>query len=1157
MSRPVDWKAREDGLDVSRSFIVQAPAGSGKTELLTQRMLALLARVENPEEVIAITFTRKAAAEMRHRLVEQLRAAARQAQGDIPTEPLQPHEQVSRNLALEVLKNDRRFEWDLLAQPGRLRIQTIDSLCSDLARQLPVLSSLGGGHHVADDANSLYREAASRTMALIEEDGEALQADIIRILDRYDNQYDRLITLLTGMLASRDQWLQHLVDLREGDGFNRQGMQSALLYLVRNQLETAKANTPRDLLLRLPALLDFALAHEPDDEAGLRALMQSCGESSGGPLNLPVSPDGLPHWRTMIGRLLTKGGGKWRSLPNASAGFPPPSKAQGDDKLLFKAMKDDFKALMDDYTDDDTLRETFNTVMSLPDPVYDDEAWDSLESLMRIMMAAAANLKLVMAETGELDYGEVAGRAIESLGHDEAPSELALRLDYRIQHLLVDEFQDTSGSQVLLLKRLTAGWSDGDGRSLFLVGDPMQSIYRFRKAEVSLFIEAWKGNLFDHLQLECLRLSVNFRSNRPVVDWVNRVFPSVMPVMDDPVMGAVSFSDARVKPGVPDTGLVNLHISPERDDAIEAQRVIEVISHLDAEKTCAILVRSRNHAASILAELDRLKSSDGRYRYKAIKMTPLAQTPVISDLVSLTLAVLQPADRLAWLALLRSPFIGLSLADLDAMVMGDSQVIMLDVITAVIEGSHPVKLSADGHKIISRAGPLLLEAVSRRGHMAARLILESAWISLGGPACIENDSELLDAETFFSLLQSLETEGLPLDRDNLERSLDEHYAEPDADANGKLQVLTIHSAKGLQFDSVILPGLNIRTGGNNNALLHWFELPGEDMVVMSLMRNQADKQNRQSASDLVGYIAGIENQRQRFENGRLLYVAATRAIENLFLLGAIKPTARGEIRADAQTLMESLWPAVSAEQEPLIAAAADQMDATSALAPGSSEVHGALPREYRRLSPGWALPDPLLSIREERAMYAETSDSIEFSWAGEDARLTGNLVHGLFCWIGEQGIDSWLNQGGMTARESWCRRQLATEGITGEKADRVLERVTMAVDNCLASERGRWILNDHEDAHSELAITAITDGNIPRNMALDRTFIDDGIRWIIDYKTSSHGGGDLEAFLDSERERYAAQLGRYRKAMSLTETRPIKTALYFPLLDQFITIEPE
>ncbi|MCH8228425.1 MAG: UvrD-helicase domain-containing protein, partial [Proteobacteria bacterium] len=182
MKRPSDWQAREQGRDPHYSYIVQAPAGSGKTELLTQRMLGLLARVENPEEVVAITFTRKAAAEMSHRLLGHLQAAASNNDEWNDNGELQEHEQISRKLALAVLENDAEQGWNLLEQPSRLRIRTIDSLCSELARQLPVLSGLGGGHQIAVDADSLYRKAAMRTMAVIEDDNDELQADVIRVL---------------------------------------------------------------------------------------------------------------------------------------------------------------------------------------------------------------------------------------------------------------------------------------------------------------------------------------------------------------------------------------------------------------------------------------------------------------------------------------------------------------------------------------------------------------------------------------------------------------------------------------------------------------------------------------------------------------------------------------------------------------------------------------------------------------------------------------------------------------------------------------------------------------------------------------------------------------------------------------------------------------
>jgi ATP-dependent helicase/nuclease subunit A len=128
---------------------------------------------------------------------------------------------------------------------------------------------------------------------------------------------------------------------------------------------------------------------------------------------------------------------------------------------------------------------------------------------------------------------------------------------------------------------------------------------------------------------------------------------------------------------------------------------------------------------------------------------------------------------------------------------------------------------------------------------------------------------------------------------------------------------------------------------------------------------------------------------------------------------------------------------------------------------------------------------------------------------------------------------------------------LSVKGVQTQRAGQIIEKMTRAIDTCLASERGRWILADHEDAHCEYEITAMLEGDLPVSMKLDRTFTEDGTRWIIDYKTSSHAGGDLESFLKSEANRYRGQLRRYREALALTDPRPIKTALYFPLLDCF------
>ena len=259
------------------------------------------------------------------------------------------------------------------------------------------------------------------------------------------------------------------------------------------------------------------------------------------------------------------------------------------------------------------------------------------------------------------------------------------------------------------------------------------------------------------------------------------------------------------------------------------------------------------------------------------------------------------------------------------------------------------------------------------------------------------------------MLDSLENENLPVDRDTLELRLQELYAEPDAEADGKLQVLTIHSAKGLQFDTVILPGLNRGTSGDKAKLLHWFELPEQDNIVMSPMRNSAEKEQQKKSGDLIQFISGVEKQRQGLEDGRLLYVATTRAVHSLYLFAAVKPTANGDIKAASRSLLGSLWPAIETradspdqQLQPIARPRATDGDEQETETTGLN-----LPQVYRRLAADWQLPDAPEAVQMLKAEVAETQDYIEFSWAGEDARLTGNLVHRLLQLIGEQGLEKW------------------------------------------------------------------------------------------------------------------------------------------------------
>ena len=191
----------------------------------------------------------------------------------------------------------------------------------------------------------------------------------------------------------------------------------------------------------------------------------------------------------------------------------------------------------------------------LPDTQQDGAAWDLVVLISSLLPVLQAHLLLVFQQAGAVDHTHVSLAAIQALGPDELPTALAQRLDYQIEHMLVDEFQDTSASQAELLSRLMRGWMDHNQtgaapRTLFVVGDAMQSIYGFRYADVSLFLEARQGRM-GGMALEPLTLTQNFRSQLEVVKWVNEAFSELFGSEDSPHFGRVKHVSASSL--VPDT----------------------------------------------------------------------------------------------------------------------------------------------------------------------------------------------------------------------------------------------------------------------------------------------------------------------------------------------------------------------------------------------------------------------------------------------------------------------------------------------------------------------------------------------------------------------------------------------------------------------------
>ncbi len=1114
-----DLEARERALDPATSFIVQAPAGSGKTELLIQRYLTLLSTVENPEEILAITFTNKAAAEMRQRVLLALRDAI---EGD---EPDADHLKLTRRLAQAVLQQDARRGWQLARNAGRLRIQTLDSFNAMLARMEPLTASVSTtGTGIPGDAElkRLYRDAAAATLEYLG-GPEAWSDSVSRVLTHMDCNVSQYVERLADMLTSRDQWLPLIGGARFSDEESESVRQT-----LEADLEAMIDDSLAGISHELPAALEPELLEIARFAAGT---LESSGGTSPirGLLGIEALPESDWHaidtWRAIAELLLTAQGAP-RKQVTKTQGFPP---GEGEGKV----MKGRLLELLDVLQLDSEFLARLHDVRTLPPPRYPDEQWQVLRALLDLLKLATGELKRLFRARGATDYIEISLGAAAALGDETNPTELGLLLDYRIEHILVDEVQDTSLAQYHMLERLVAGWTGSDGRTLFCVGDPMQSIYRFRNAEVAQFLVAREQGVGDQ-SLEPLTLRQNFRSGSGLVDWFNRTFERVMPDNDDPPSGAVSYAEAVSAPVHEGYGDVQIHPvlgSAERHEAATSVRVVAERLADNPDDRVVILVRGRTQLRELVPAL-----RDAGIAFNAVDIDTLTELPEVVDLLSLTRAIAQPFDRHAWLGVLRAPWIGLSFADLVALVQGDRRSTVAELLA---DDERLQRLSSAGREAIERARPWLarLSLPVRAGSLHERV--EEAWLNLGGPAWLESPAAADNVHHFFRVLADIEQSGTLADVALLESQLDAEKVSS-ATADARVEIMTMHKSKGLQFDHVVLHGLGRTTRGDSSRVLNWIESTsrdGEEHLLLAPV-GRSDSVER---DPIHVYLSLLNKQKSRFELQRLLYVACTRAKKSLHLVGHVKadPEAGTLNNPPAGSLLSLLWPMVAADFR-------QALDRGDSIVQEDSETEWLLP-ELRRLSADWQAPTvDYRHLLGERPR--EKTEQLRYEWAGSDAKVTGTLVHRwLQAWT-EGRLASCRDDAG--ARDAVTRRWLREGGY--EDPERVLERVNRALDTLQADERGRWLLSG--DGHAELVLTGQLDGGVVTGV-IDRVRIDGDTHWIVDYKTSDHEGGNRDFFLQEEVRRYREQLARYVQLYEgWAGVRP-KAALYFPLMAEFIEVD--
>jgi len=640
-----------------------------------------------------------------------------------------------------------------------------------------------------------------------------------------------------------------------------------------------------------------------------------------------------------------------------------------------------------------------------------------------------------------------------------------------------------------------------------------------------------------------LRLYSNFRSQAAIVEWVNDTMGAIMPLEDDVNSGAVRY--VRSEPTIP-AGEEAVILRPvfSGGGEEEAETIAGLVRDALSGSLCGpvtsvgVLVRGRSHLHHIVPRLRR-----ENIPFQAVEIEQLGRHPAVRDAMALTRTLTDEGDRIAWLAVLRAPWCGATLEDIHRLCADAPQASIADCLT---DGDRIERCSGDAQRRFVRLRSIMQDVRAQRGRKTLRRLVEGCWIALGGPATV--DSQGFSAVmAYLDMLEECDTGGDLTEAHVLADRVTALFA-PVEKSGGSVQLMTVHKAKGLQFDVVIVPRMDGVPRSDQERLLLWMERPspaGVDFIIAPI-RERGTEQNA-----TYRYVRSIQSEKDRNEAFRLLYVAATRARCRLVLTAVLRTAEKDdapELRPPSKnSFLGYLWPVVEdvirTEWEALHSGGQGRMDEERSPAQG-------IP--LRRLPRDWQPPrpeSPPVIMSSQPVSRAAWRGQDMFWTAGEDARVTGIVVHRLLARIGTAGAMWW------TERDAGAKHEIVRTLFTHEgRQDISVERLNQAVaaiDRMLADRRGAWILAQHPDARCEEKLIGMTESG-SEAAVLDRTFVDEeGTRWIIDYKSAEHEGGSREEFLEIQVRRYSEQLHRYARIMRALDARPLRMALYFPLLQEF------
>jgi ATP-dependent exoDNAse (exonuclease V) beta subunit len=870
-----DASVRLRALATRESFVVSAPAGSGKTALLAARYLALLARGGpgggpcHPRSILCVTFTEKAAVEMQERIGHWLSLAK---------DPSRRPEKEWDGLLFDLAAEARRAHGDrpeILDNPRVFRIGTFHAFCAQVAHGWPAESGVPAGvavlaeerqaaaldtavrRHLRDLAGKppedAHRGALERRLAALGNREEILVSRLISLLKKRERLPDVWELLQQGDLAAAEERL--IENLR---GHFRDRLAPVVAYFQRH-------NALWDRLHKA-----FATNNHP--------------KAKRVPSPIPKGRlEDMAMWEEVAGVFLTSAGTP-RAMIQTQWGFP--AGLPGDLVSFLQGTPPEVAAPLAFLQALELDPATSTGVMALLD--YLDLAAGALHSLQPDIPGRG------------LDFLELEIAARRALGNPDWPSDPLIFYDAALRHALVDEVQDLNPTQVEILGLLLEGWEAGDGRTLFLVGDPKQSIYRFRGSEVSLF-EALRSRGVPRRgpgpyaipPPNRLALTSNFRSHPELVRFGNDLFSKVFPAQWDEETDEVPMGSSEAAlddKGTPASIRIALfpfdnrrkgREGPTASEAREAEAAwiaeeVRRVVRENAGESVGILLHRRTNVGVYARAF-----SAAAVAVRMVEGEKLGERPEVFHLHNLFRALAGPHDDLAWAGVVRAPWCRVPDAILARLAPSNK----------VPPGSWRPAVLACEDPSLEAPRAILAQALRDAGREPVAETLLRSWEALGGPAAVASLYGIAGVANCLKTIELLRRcDGLaPSEVLRAAGSLlQEAYTPSDpAAASSPVQLMTVHQAKGLEFDHVFAVGLDYDPFQSNRSeadpILVLPLLAGGERVPMAAVEKDARSREKYLAYEV---LRELDKRRQAAEVKRLFYVACTRARRSLTLSGA-------------------------------------------------------------------------------------------------------------------------------------------------------------------------------------------------------------------------------------------------------------------------------